>query len=153
MVIPGNDPAISLQSDLPLNHRQTITVKIVLISDLVHLFDIPDTVDIKMIERHPPLFIYLDNGKCRLQIGSSIPSPCAIPCVKTVLPTPRSPTRVYTSPGCASLPNFLPSSKKSFLRGKVSNSITFYPAYCLYAFILSLYFSSFCSASVRNAAY
>ena len=41
-----------------------------------------------------------------LQIGSSIPSPCAIPCVKTVLPTPRSPTSVYTSPGCASLPNF-----------------------------------------------
>ena len=44
---------------------QTITVKIVLISDLVHLFDIPDTVDIKMIERHTPFLVNLYDGKCR----------------------------------------------------------------------------------------
>ena len=49
----------------PLNHAQTISIKIVLISDLIHLFNVPYTVNIKMIERHTPFLVNLYDGKCR----------------------------------------------------------------------------------------
>ena len=45
-----------------------------------------------------------DMVKVGEQIGSSISNPFATPWVKTVLPTPRSPSSVTTCPGVASFP-------------------------------------------------
>ena len=49
----------------PLNQAHAVPEKAVLITDFVHLTDIPNAVYIKMIQGQPPLLILLDNGEGR----------------------------------------------------------------------------------------
>ena len=101
-------------------------------------------------------------------IGAEFGIPVTLICVSTVLPTPKSPTSVHTSPGFACCPSVTPSACVSSAE-KLSITVIFpslliLPAYTLiYLFyllsyiyfvylIFSLYFSSVLPASSFNGS-
>ena len=49
----------------PLDQADALTKNIFIKSDLLHLFNVTDPVNIKMIKRYPSLVICLHNSKCR----------------------------------------------------------------------------------------
>ena len=60
---------ICLRQDLfdqvrPLDHGHTLSVKTILVTDLIHFFNITDAVYIKMIKWQSAFLVYLHNGKC-----------------------------------------------------------------------------------------
>ena len=55
-----------LQNELgPLDQTDALSVKAVLIADLVHLADIADAIHIKMVQGNPSAVVLLYNGKGR----------------------------------------------------------------------------------------
>ena len=49
----------------PFDQTDSLPEKIIIVSDLFHFFQIPDTIYIKMIKWQTSVFIFLDNGKRR----------------------------------------------------------------------------------------
>ena len=73
----------------PLDQADPISVKAVLISDLIHLGNISDPIYIKMIERQPSFFIALQNGKGRTVHRFHNAKPCCQPLCKHSFSNPK----------------------------------------------------------------